>query len=665
MGHTLAEKIIMKHIGGKSVKPGDLVVVEPDCVVIHDIYTAFLQDKMKKMGLTKVWNTDKIVIMHDHLMPACLEGDPRSLEAGYELVKEYGIRHFHATGGIVHQLVPELGYSKPGDIVFVTDSHTPTYGAVGCFSTGVGYTEMAAVWGTGQMWLRVPSSIKIQIDGVLPPHVYAKDIILRVLGDLGAAGGTYKSLEFCGTAIDALGIDGRMTIANMVVECGGKAGLFAADQKCADYCGVDYEDVKWVKADEDAEYERVLTYKAEDLEPVLSCPPYVDNVHPLSEVKGVRLDQVFIGSCTNGRLEDLRIAANVMKGRKISSHVKCIVTPASNSIMEALSRLEAISEKMMKSISETVELIQVNIEKVSNVNQSVTNITNDATSLGENIKVVDSAVKEVETSNQTLTDNMHQVGEVMEVMTQSISGAELTTKTMLSKYEASAKSALDIESVVGKLMEELGVGGFMGVQDVKPGMKITIALNDDSSKKEYAGEVVDCSGKDLFVTAENGVKDFVDKKNKHELCKLHIVVDNVLYYWDDIEIHPVRQGEKGQYKLHIESNPKVYNRRKYPRMPISNACTIRLEGTDKTYSGKMVNISANGFAFSVRDNVFASQTGRNVQLDVKDFAVIGNKPLTGCVIRSSNNEGEFIVGCRMPEDSEAIKEYVSRNYNGN
>ena len=338
---------------------------------------------------------------------------------------------------------------------------------------------------------------------------------------------------------------------------------------------------------------------------------------------------------------------------------------SSNSIMEALSRLEAISEKMMKSISETVELIQVNIEKVSNVNQSVTNITNDATSLGENIKVVDSAVKEVETSNQTLTDNMQQVGEVMEVMTQSINGAELTTRTMLSKYEASAKSALDIESVVGKLMEELGVGGFMGVQDVKPGMKITIALNDDSSKKEYAGEVADCSGKDLFVTAESGVKNFVDKKNKYELCKLHIVVDNVLYYWDDIEIHPVRQGEKGQYKLHIESNPKVYNRRKYPRMPISNACTIRLEGTDKTYSGKMVNISANGFAFSVRDNVFASQKGRNVQLDVKDFAVIGNKPLTGCVIRSSNNEGEFIVGCRMPEDSEPIKEYVSRNYNGN
>ena len=211
----------------------------------------------------------------------------------------------------------------------------------------------------------------------------------------------------------------------------------------------------------------------------------------------------------------------------------------------------------MKSISETVELIQVNIEKVSNVNQSVTNITNDATSLGENIKVVDSAVKEVETSNQTLTDNMHQVGEVMEVMTQSINGAELTTRTMLSKYEASAKSALDIESVVGKLMEELGVGGFMGVQDVKPGMKITIALNDDSSKKEYAGEVADCSGKDLFVTAESGVKDFADKKNRHELCKLHIVVDNVLYYWDDIgmTLRSIRSDRVKKVSINCILNP--------------------------------------------------------------------------------------------------------------
>ncbi len=336
---------------------------------------------------------------------------------------------------------------------------------------------------------------------------------------------------------------------------------------------------------------------------------------------------------------------------------------SSNSIMEALSRLEETSEKMMESIAETVKLIQVNIEKVSNVNRSVTDITNDATSLGENIKVVDSAVKEVETSNQTLTDNMNQVGEVMEVMTQSISGAELTTKTMLSKYEASAESALEIEGVVGELMEELGVGGFMGVQDVKNGMKIAIAFKGEGTKKaDYTGEVVDRVEKDIFVSMNDDCSSFVDKRDRHATCQLRIVVDNVLYCWENIAISQSKRGESGQFKLTVETNPQVFNRRKYPRMPIDNQCTIQIEGDDKSYSGKMVNISANGFAFSVRDSVFAHLKDKNVRLDVKDFAVLGGKPLTGCVIRCSNNEGEYIIGCRMPEDSEAIKEYVSKNY---
>lgn len=336
---------------------------------------------------------------------------------------------------------------------------------------------------------------------------------------------------------------------------------------------------------------------------------------------------------------------------------------SSNSIMEALSRLEAISEKMMKSISETVELIQVNIEKVSNVNQSVTNITNDATSLGENIKVVDSAVKEVETSNQTLTDNMQQVGEVMEVMTQSISGAELTTKTMLSKYEASAKSAMDIEGVVGKLMRELGVGGFMGVQDIKQGMKISIAFGDDGGKKdEYLGEVVDCIDKDIFVVLDSKSGQAGDKRDRNAFCRLNIVVDNVLYCWEHVAVQYSRHGEKGQFKLSIETNPQVFNRRKYPRMPLDNRCTIRISGQDTAYDGKMVNISANGFAFSVNDSVFERAKGKNVTLDVQGFDVLGDKPLEGCVIRCSNNDGEYIIGCRMPEDSEAIKDYVSKNY---
>ena len=336
---------------------------------------------------------------------------------------------------------------------------------------------------------------------------------------------------------------------------------------------------------------------------------------------------------------------------------------SSGSIMQALSRLEETSAKMMDSIAQTIELIQLNIEKVSNVNRSVTKITNDAATLGENIKIVDSAVKEVETSNKTLTDNMNQVGAVMNDMTESINKAELTTKTMLSKYESSAKSAMDIEDVVGKLMEELGVGGFMGVQDIKQGMKISIAFGDDGGKKdEYLGEVVDCIDKDIFVVLDSKSGQAGDKRDRNAFCRLNIVVDNVLYCWEHVAVQYSRHGEKGQFKLSIETNPQVFNRRKYPRMPLDNRCTIRISGQDTAYDGKMVNISANGFAFSVNDSVFERAKGKNVTLDVQGFDVLGDKPLEGCVIRCSNNDGEYIIGCRMPEDSEAIKDYVSKNY---
>ena len=269
---------------------------------------------------------------------------------------------------------------------------------------------------------------------------------------------------------------------------------------------------------------------------------------------------------------------------------------SSGSIMQALSRLEETSAKMMDSIAQTIELIQLNIEKVSNVNRSVTKITNDAATLGENIKIVDSAVKEVETSNKTLTDNMNQVGAVMNDMTESINKAELTTRTMLSKYESSAKSAMDIEDVVGKLMEELGVGGFMGVQDVRSGMKISIS-NVNGVKKEYSGEVVERNGNELYITVDEKDSELFDKKDKHTRCNFNIVVDNVLYYWENISIRHSKAAESGEYKLYIESNPQVHNRRKYPRMPIANACTIKFENDDKTYNGRMVNVSANGFAF--------------------------------------------------------------------
>lgn len=334
---------------------------------------------------------------------------------------------------------------------------------------------------------------------------------------------------------------------------------------------------------------------------------------------------------------------------------------SSNSIMEALSHLEATSDEMLQSITETVELIQLNIEKVSTVNKSVSDITSDATSLGDNIKVVDSAVKQVENSNETLTANMNQVGEIMQIMTESINNAEQTTKTMLSKYEASAKSATDIESVVGELMEELGIGGFMNVSDIKSGMKFRMVIEDQTNaKEEYTGEVVDRKDNNVYININN--RAAFDDKRRNLKCSFNAVVDNVLYCWNDIAIHNVKAGEKGQFKLTIDTNPQVYNRRKYPRMPLDNKCTISVDGTDITYYGHMVNISANGFAFSVNDSSFENMKGKNIVIEIDNFDVIKDKEIQGCIIRCSNDEGNYIVGCRMPEDSNEIKDYVNKNY---
>jgi len=333
---------------------------------------------------------------------------------------------------------------------------------------------------------------------------------------------------------------------------------------------------------------------------------------------------------------------------------------SSGRIMDALAHLEETSERMLEAITETIALIQDNMDKVTHVNRSVADITNDATALGENIKVVDNAVKEVEASNKILVDNMKQVCDVMEVMTDRINRAEFTTKEMLSKYEESAKSAEGIETVVGQLMEELGVGGFMGVQDVKTGMKVAVVLNNNSNtQKEFIGEVTTRENKEVTIVLEDKEKKILS--NKKEKCQLRIIVDNVLYKWDDVDITNVK-AEESTYILMVETNPQVFNRRKYPRMPLANRCNIRIKGDSKSYIGRMVNISANGFAFASKEVLFANSKGEDIIVDVDNFEVLDGKPLKGCIIRSSNNDGEYIIGCRMPEDSAVIKEYVSKNY---
>lgn len=332
MGNTLIEKIIMKNVGADKIVPGQIVTVNVDRVMIHDIFIPFVAEKFKEMGFTKIWDPDKVVLIYDHLVPTSAVEDVRHFKIGDAFVKEYGLTHVHRSDGICHQLMPEMQYAQPGNIVFGTDSHTTTYGSVGCFSSGIGYTEMASILGTGEMWIRVPETIKVTIDGELPANVSAKDVILRLIGDLRADGATYKALEFHGSAVENMSVASRMTIANMAIEAGAKAALFAPDEKTAEFSGVELEDVNWLYGDEDASYCRTMEYRAEELVPVVACPSQVDNIKPVAEVAGTKLDQVFIGSCTNGRLEDLAVAAKILEGKKVADYVKLIVTPASRQV---------------------------------------------------------------------------------------------------------------------------------------------------------------------------------------------------------------------------------------------------------------------------------------------------------------------------------------------
>ena len=262
MGHTIIEKIIGKNIG-REVKPGDIVTVNVDRVMIHDIFIPFVKEKFEEMGFTKIWDPDKAVLIYDHLVPASQVDDTRHFRIGNEFVEKYGMKNIHRSDGICHQLMTEAGYVKPGDIAFGTDSHTTTYGCVGAFSSGIGYTEMASVLGTGKMWVKVPQTIKVTVNGKLPANVRSKDIILRLIGDLGADGATYQALEFTGSTIDEMSVASRMTMSNMAIEAGAKCALFTPDEKTAEYCNVELTDeLKDLKGDADAVYAREITYNA-------------------------------------------------------------------------------------------------------------------------------------------------------------------------------------------------------------------------------------------------------------------------------------------------------------------------------------------------------------------------------------------------------------------
>lgn len=327
---------------------------------------------------------------------------------------------------------------------------------------------------------------------------------------------------------------------------------------------------------------------------------------------------------------------------------------SSTSIMAALAHLEETSGRMTDSISRTLELINVTLEKILLVNESVTNITQDSIKLGANVQVVDEAMQEVEKSNHNMVDNMQQVTEVMQFMTESIADADANTKVMRSKYEETSANVADIETVVEKLIEELGQGGFMGVKDVEQGMYATLTAVSEQDSAEYRGCIADKSENSVILELEDR-----DKLSTKAQYMLTVVVHNEMYYWDDVKL---TEQVPGVYSILLDKNPRVENRRKHPRLSVSNACAIIFDDEDISIIGRMVNISAGGFAFSSRDEALKAAKEKNVTLKISKFDLESATVLHGCIIRVTDNNGEYIVGCRMFEEREDIKEYVNSRY---
>ena len=330
---------------------------------------------------------------------------------------------------------------------------------------------------------------------------------------------------------------------------------------------------------------------------------------------------------------------------------------SSTSIMEALKLLEDTSGKMTESITQILGLIATTLETMKTVNVSVGAIAEDSKQLGNEIQVVDSAMKSVESSNKSMVDNMREVQDIMVSMTQSVVDSETTTATMMSKYDETARNITNIEMVVGHLVEELGVGGFMTTEDIQKGMCIEISAH--GSKQKFETEVAGVEEENIFIERNARTEAFFEgyKKMKYDIA---VVVNNAMYLWDEVSIKKSDLDGKKCYEVQIESNPKVVNRRKYPRLSMKNACEVLIRTKEQNFKAQMVNISAGGYAFVCRDEAFANAVGERVDLKIQDFTVTGNKVLAGIVIRSTNDHGNYIVGCRMLQDNKDVAAYVEK-----
>ncbi len=332
---TMTQKVLAAHAGLDSVKAGDLIEAKLDLVLGNDVTTPVAVTVFDEAGLESIFDKDKIAIVLDHYTPCKDIKSAQLCKQAREFAHRFGITHFYDVGqvGIEHALLPEKGLVGPGDCVIGADSHTCTYGALGAFSTGVGSTDMAAGMAMGENWFKVPAAIKVTLTGSLPPYVSGKDVNLHLIGLIGVDGALYKSLEFQGEGVASLTMDDRFTIANMAIEAGAKNGIFPVDEKTVEYVtGRLDRPYTAYEADPDAEYDREVVIDLSALKPTVSLPHLPSNTKTIDEVKGMPIDQVVIGSCTNGRISDLRMAASLLKGRHVAENVRCIVIPATQEI---------------------------------------------------------------------------------------------------------------------------------------------------------------------------------------------------------------------------------------------------------------------------------------------------------------------------------------------
>ncbi len=355
MGMTIAEKILARASGRKSVSLGEIVEAKIDVAMVHDLTGPLAIHIFREIGAAKVWDPNKIVMVCDHQVPANSIDAAQNHMVLRKFASEQKIQNFYDIfEGICHQVVPEKGFALPGCLIVGADSHTTTYGALGCVSTGVGATDMAAVFATGKLWFRVPESIKIALEKKPPKRVMAKDVILKIIGDLGAEGANYCSAEFTGQGIRNITMDGRMTMCNMGVEMGTKNAIVPPDEVTKKYLtGRAKQRYSAVYSDSDAQYIETYIYDLSELEPQVACPHRVDNVKPVAEVGKIEIDQAFLGSCTGGRMEDLEAAAAILRGKKVSRRVRLIVSPASRDVYQ-----KALDSGLIKIFVEAGALVE-------------------------------------------------------------------------------------------------------------------------------------------------------------------------------------------------------------------------------------------------------------------------------------------------------------------